>query len=69
MTSNDILCKNGFVCTFNIVIFSFQVYVEYIVKNPVLSLQDLITSELFKQKLDIFVKQSPAFSSNKLSQY
>lgn len=47
----------------------FQVYVEYIVKNPVVNLQEPITSDLFKQKLDTFVKQSPAFSGSKVPSY
>jgi len=40
-----------------------QVYVEYIVKNPVVNLNEPITSELFKQKLDTFIKQSTPFTA------
>ena len=37
-----------------------QVFVEYVVKNPLCSTQEPITSELFKSKLDEVVKTSPA---------
>ncbi|KAL3278642.1 hypothetical protein HHI36_016181 [Cryptolaemus montrouzieri] len=40
-----------------------QVYVEYVVKNPLLSLSDPIESEIFKTKLDSLIKQSPVFLS------
>lgn len=40
-----------------------QVYVEYVVKNPVLSLSDAIQSDLFKNKLDVLIKQSPVYLS------
>ncbi|XP_046395991.1 trafficking protein particle complex subunit 1 [Ischnura elegans] len=35
-----------------------QVYVEYVVKNPVCNLNEPIKSELFKNKLDALVKDS-----------
>ncbi|CAG0898723.1 unnamed protein product [Darwinula stevensoni] len=37
-----------------------QVFVEYVVKNPLCSTQEPIISELFKSKLDEVVKTSPA---------
>nr|CAD7608147.1 unnamed protein product [Timema genevievae] len=40
-----------------------QIYVEYAVKNPVWQNNKPIKSELFKSKLDAFVKQSPIFVS------
>ncbi|KAK9879042.1 hypothetical protein WA026_003848 [Henosepilachna vigintioctopunctata] len=40
-----------------------QVYVEYVVKNPLLNLSEPIESEIFKAKLDALVKQSPVFLS------
>ncbi|KAL1123375.1 hypothetical protein AAG570_002460 [Ranatra chinensis] len=40
-----------------------DVYVEYIVKNPVCNLQEPIKSELFKDKLDELIKHSPMFST------
>ncbi|XP_039278483.1 trafficking protein particle complex subunit 1 isoform X9 [Nilaparvata lugens] len=39
-----------------------KVYVEYVVKNPVVNLGDPIKSELFKMKLDGVIKQFPAAS-------
>ena len=33
----------------------WQVYVEFAVKNPLLSLQDSIDSELFKSKIETFI--------------
>ncbi|XP_075219880.1 blocked early in transport 5 isoform X1 [Lycorma delicatula] len=36
-----------------------QVYVQYVVKNPVINLQEPIVSELFKAKLDALIKQYP----------
>lgn len=38
-----------------------DIYVEYVVKNPVLKLTDSIKSDLFKSKLDAFIKQSPVY--------
>jgi len=43
-------------------IFS-SLYVDYVVKNPLCELDKPITSELFKAKLDEFVKGLPQFSS------
>lgn len=40
-----------------------QVYVEYIVKNPVCRLDEPIKSELFKEKLNELVKQSSYFAA------
>lgn len=40
-----------------------QVYVEFVVKNPILSLSESIKSDLFKSKLDVLVKQSPIYLS------
>lgn len=39
-----------------------QIYVEYVVKNPLCQMQEPIQSELFKTKLDAFVKQHPICS-------
>lgn len=39
----------------------FQIYVEYVVKNPLNTLKEPIRSELFKTKLDAFVKQSTVY--------
>ncbi|XP_046746902.1 trafficking protein particle complex subunit 1 [Diprion similis] len=38
-----------------------QIYVEYVVKNPLCQLNEPIQSELFKNKLDELVKSSPYF--------
>ncbi|GFG30890.1 hypothetical protein Cfor_07454 [Coptotermes formosanus] len=40
-----------------------QIYVEYVVKNPVCNMKEPIRSELFKAKLDTFIKQSNVFAS------
>jgi hypothetical protein len=40
-----------------------QVYVEYVVKNPVLPAGEFIDSELFIQKLDELVKGSLCYTS------
>lgn len=55
-------------CFVIVSIFSFQIYVEYVVKNPLCKMQQPIQSELFKTKLDAFIKQHP-ISSLKSSQY
>ncbi|MCL4135083.1 UNVERIFIED_CONTAM: hypothetical protein GTU68_021713 [Idotea baltica] len=39
-----------------------QVYVEYVVLNPMCALDKPIESELFATKLDEVVRQSPAFA-------
>ncbi|CAG5122829.1 unnamed protein product [Candidula unifasciata] len=43
-------------------IFS-SLYVEYIVKNPLCDMDQPITSELFKNKLDEYVRALPQFST------
>ncbi|XP_044761478.1 trafficking protein particle complex subunit 1 [Coccinella septempunctata] len=40
-----------------------QVYVEYVVKNPLISLSEPIESEIFKIKLDALIRQSSIFIS------
>lgn len=40
-----------------------QIYVEYVVKNPLCNMKEPIRSELFKTKLDTFIKQSNVFAS------
>ncbi|KAI8770534.1 trafficking protein particle complex subunit 1 [Biomphalaria glabrata] len=45
-------------------IFS-SIYVEYVVKNPLCQLDQPITSELFKYKLDEYVKSLSAFQTSK----
>ncbi|KAL7983019.1 hypothetical protein Chor_013625 [Crotalus horridus] len=39
------------------------IYVEYVVKNPLCSLNETIQSELFRNKLDSFVRALPFFSA------
>ncbi|KAL3847106.1 hypothetical protein ACJMK2_018036 [Sinanodonta woodiana] len=39
------------------------IYVEYVVKNPLCELDKPILSELFKSKLDEFIRNLPAFAS------
>jgi len=39
-----------------------QVYVEYVIKNPLVKLNEPIQSELFKSKLDSFIRQSQCYS-------
>ncbi|KAK4881035.1 hypothetical protein RN001_004354 [Aquatica leii] len=43
-----------------------QVYLEYVVKNPLVGLNENIQSELFKIKLDEFVKESPIYLSKSI---
>ncbi|XP_018570769.1 trafficking protein particle complex subunit 1 [Anoplophora glabripennis] len=43
-----------------------QVYVEYVVKNPLCSLSQPIESDLFKSTLDTYMKQLPIFSAKPL---
>ncbi|XP_015271193.1 PREDICTED: trafficking protein particle complex subunit 1 [Gekko japonicus] len=43
-------------------IYSY-IYVEYVVKNPLCSLNEPIQSELFCSKLDSFVRSLPFFSA------
>ncbi|EAT34381.1 AAEL013369-PA [Aedes aegypti] len=38
-----------------------KIWVEYVVRNPLWTIGTPVTSELFKTKLDEFVKQSPLF--------
>ncbi|ENN75334.1 trafficking protein particle complex subunit 1 [Dendroctonus ponderosae] len=38
-----------------------EIFVEYVVKNPLCNLNEPIQSELFKTKLDAYVKQSSVF--------
>ncbi|KAL1506094.1 hypothetical protein ABEB36_005522 [Hypothenemus hampei] len=40
-----------------------EIYVEYVVKNPLCNLREPIESELFKLKLDAYIKQSSVFLS------
>lgn len=40
---------------------TFQIWVEYVVRNPLWTIGTPVTSDLFKSKLDEFVKQSPLF--------
>lgn len=41
--------------------FRLQIYVEFVVKNPLCNLNEPIQSELFKTKLDAYIKQSSVF--------
>ncbi|CAG9579559.1 unnamed protein product [Danaus chrysippus] len=36
-----------------------EIYVKYITRNPLCGIGETITSELFKTKLDAFIKQAP----------
>lgn len=36
-----------------------EIYVKYAVRNPLCGIGEPITSELFKSKLDAFIKQTP----------
>ncbi|XP_076258231.1 blocked early in transport 5 [Rhynchophorus ferrugineus] len=40
-----------------------EIYVEYVVKNPMCVLNEPIQSELFKTKLDAYIKQSSVHST------
>ncbi|KAM6452292.1 trafficking protein particle complex subunit 1 [Liasis olivaceus] len=40
-----------------------HIYVEYVVKNPLCNLNETIQSELFRNKLDSFVRALPFFSA------
>lgn len=40
-----------------------KIWVEYVVRNPLWTIGTPISSDLFKTKLDEFVKQSPLFGS------
>lgn len=40
-----------------------QIWVEYVVRNPLWTLGTPVTSDIFKAKLDEFVKQSPLYGS------
>jgi len=41
----------------------WQLYVEYVVKNPVCGLDQPIETELFKQKVDEYIRALPIFST------
>lgn len=43
-----------------------QVYLEYVVKNPLCQLNEPIQSELFKLKVDELLKKSPLFLSRSI---
>ena len=45
------------------VLFPLQIYVEYAVKNPLCDLGEPIGSELFKSKLDEYVRALPIFAT------
>lgn len=36
-----------------------DIYVKYVVRNPLCVIGEPITSDLFKSKLDVFIKQAP----------
>lgn len=38
-----------------------SIYVEYVVKNPLCSLNSAIKSEIFKEKIDTYIRGLPAF--------
>lgn len=40
-----------------------NVYVNYVVRNPLCDLQDTIKSELFRTKLDSYIKQTSVYAS------
>ncbi|CAH0723500.1 unnamed protein product, partial [Brenthis ino] len=39
-----------------------EIYVKYVVRNPMCGIGEPITSELFKNKLDTFIKQAPLYT-------
>lgn len=51
------LCGNYFTFVY------FQVYVEYVVKNPVCDMSQPIESEIFKTKLDEYIRALPVFAT------
>lgn len=50
----------GHICV-NIYIILPQVWVDYVVRNPLWQPGTTVTSELFKTKLDEYIKQSPLY--------
>uniref|UniRef100_A0A182YSG1 Trafficking protein particle complex subunit n=1 Tax=Anopheles stephensi TaxID=30069 RepID=A0A182YSG1_ANOST len=40
-----------------------EIWVEYVVRNPLWTIGTPVTSDIFKAKLDDFVKQSPLYGS------
>ena len=42
--------------------FHFQIYVEYVVKNPLCQLNEPIQSELFTSKLDSYIRSLTIFN-------
>lgn len=51
-----------FLCTLCLL----QVYIEYVVKNPLCQPNEPIQSELFKAKIDELIKKSPIFLSRSI---
>ena len=41
----------------------FQIYVEYVVKNPLCELGEPIKSELFQSKIDDYIRGLPIFAT------
>ena len=50
-----------YVCIY--IFFIFQIYLEYVVKNPFCSREEAVKSELFKTKLDEYVRGLPIFAT------
>ena len=46
----------------NDVLLPFQIYVEYVVKNPLCRLDEPIQSELFASKLDTYIRSLNIFN-------